>query len=111
MENPFEKLQLHLDKIESLINDLSINVGTNSTAKILDDKKPLKLKEAALFLGLAPTSLYGLIQKGKLVPLKPGKHLLFTREGLEAYLRGETPKQQDKIEPSIFLTRNKKARS
>lgn len=75
----------------------------------LEKNKPLRLKAAADFLGVAETTLYSLVHQGRIKPLKPGKHLLFTKESLEAYLRGERPEAQEKPDPSTYLLKTKKA--
>lgn len=72
----------------------------------LVDVKPFRLKEAADYLGLCKTTLYGHVHKGKLKPLKPGKHLFFTKESLDKYMNGEPP--EPKADPSEYLIRRKR---
>jgi len=103
--NPFEIISnqiADLDlKLEKLYEKLSIQPDSS--------KAPLRLKAAADFIGVAPATLYSLVHHGKLRPLKPGKHLLFTQESLESYLRGERPEKPEIEDPSTYLIRNKKA--
>lgn len=69
--------------------------------------KPLRLPEAASYLGIATQTLYQYISQGKIKPHKPAKHNLFYRDQLDAFIRGEQPEQPD---GSRFLKHNKKAR-
>lgn len=80
--------------------------GVLKSSSIPIESKLLRLKEAADYLGLCKTTLYGHVHKGKLKPLKPGKHLFFTKESLDKYLNGEPP--EPKADPSEYLTWRKR---
>lgn len=84
---------------------LEIQSAPRNTLSEIDESKPLRLRQAASYLGIAEASVYGLVAREKLKPLKPGKHLLFTRESLNAYLNGES----ETPDPSTFLLKRKKA--
>jgi excisionase family DNA binding protein len=105
MTNPFELIFDRLGNIENILLDLKFPI-----VQPIQVNRPLRLKEAADFIGVAPTTLYGLIAKKKIIPLKPGKHVLFMKSDLEAYLKGERPPTV-KEDPSIYLIRNKKGGS
>ncbi len=69
------------------------------------ESKPLRLKDAAEYLGVSNTTIYGYVHMGKLKPLKPGKFLLFTKDSLDRYLKGEPP--QNEVDPrGYFSLRN-----
>lgn len=70
------------------------------------DSRPLRLKDAAEYLGISNATLYSYVHDGKLRPLKPGKFLLFTRESLDRYLKGEPP--QAEVDPKDYLIWKKK---
>lgn len=104
ISNPFSIIDARLSNIESLLLDIK----HSPIESVKNDDKPLRLKAAADFIGVAETTLYSLVHQGKLKPLKPGGHLLFTKESLQAYLRGERPEQEVNEDPSTYLKRNKK---
>jgi len=103
---------IRLNQLEQLIENCLTRVLNNEPNRHLNSfpsNKPLRLKVAAAYLGLAETSLYALIHQGKIKPLKPGKHVLFTKEMLDAYLKGERPSVTEKTDASAYLLKNKKS--
>lgn len=102
MENPFESIMNELADIKSALSRLQ---STTTIASMPTGRKPLKIKEAADYLGLAETSMYPLVSSGKIKASKPGKHLMFTKECLDNYLSGNSKRQGD---PTEFLLVNKK---
>jgi excisionase family DNA binding protein len=57
------------------------------------DSPYLLAAEAAAYLRTTLKGLYGLVQRGRIKPM-PGRprRLLFTRESLDAFLTGQTPR-------------------
>ncbi|HNR09010.1 MAG TPA: helix-turn-helix domain-containing protein [Saprospiraceae bacterium] len=86
---------------------LSLYLPATANDRQTDPKKPLRHSAAASYLGIATQTLYQYISEGKIKPHKPGKHNLFYKDDLDAFIRGEQPVQPD---GSQFLKRNKKAR-
>ncbi|MDZ4707531.1 MAG: helix-turn-helix domain-containing protein [Saprospiraceae bacterium] len=87
--------------MKELLLEIQRSPGPPQT--ILDENKPLRLKEAAAYLGIAETTLYGLVSRKKIKFLKPGKHLLFLKIVLDEYIHGGS----DNLDPTAFL-KNKK---
>lgn len=52
-------------------------------------ERPLTVLEAAEYLSVHPQTIYNLVQKGRLRPLRVGNRLRFTRESLDRYMRGQ----------------------
>ncbi len=94
--------------LENTVSKVLTVFQENSKDQIVS-QKPYRLNEASNFIGVAETTLYSLVHQGKIKPLKPGKHLLFTKECLEAYLRGERPETNEKVDPSELLIKRKRA--
>lgn len=105
MYNPFEDLNIRLQTIENSISYLLDEIKSNKSKPIRYDK-PLRLAEAADYLGIKKTTLYGLVSDRKIIALKPSGHLLFTKEILDNYLN----RTKNEIEPTKYI-KNKKARS
>ena len=53
-------------------------------------KKGFKLKEAAVYLGVQPTSVRRLISRGILKPLRVLRHIIIPVSQLDALLEGES---------------------
>lgn len=47
----------------------------------------LTVREASQRLGLRPVTVYSLVQRGVMTPLRPGLPILLTRGEVERYLR------------------------
>jgi excisionase family DNA binding protein len=60
--------------------------GTNVEPAI--NSPYLTTAEAAAYLRTTPQGIYSLVKRGRLRPMPGSRKLLFTREGLDACLRG-----------------------
>lgn len=103
MCNPFELIMCELASMKGLL--LEIQRSPGPPQPLTDENKPLRLKEASEYLGISENTLYGLVSRKRIKFLKPGKHLLFMRSGLDQYIHGK----EDDLDPSEFL-KNKKGR-
>ena len=104
LENPFEQINILFDLLENSIITLIEEIKRKPSSK--EYNRPLRLAEAAEYLGVKKNTLYGLVSDRKIIALKPSGHLLFTKEILDNYLNGT----KHEIEPTKYI-KNKKARS
>lgn len=56
-------------------------------SSLTDEGKPMRVKEAAEFLGIPKNTLYMLTSKEKINSYKPAKHLLFLRQELIEWVK------------------------
>ncbi|MFW6275138.1 MAG: helix-turn-helix domain-containing protein [bacterium] len=85
------KLNERLDRIETL---LSKQVNTTQEP----EDQFLTIEEAAEFLKLAPTTMYGLVQRGSIPSMKRSKRLYFSKKELIEYLKKGRKKSMHDIE-------------
>lgn len=74
-------------------------------------EKLLTLIEAAKFLNLATSTVYGLVHRNKIPALKPSKHLYFEKAALMEYLQKGKKKSVEELEAeaaSYIVTKQKK---
>jgi len=101
LENPTfdsipECLSFIIRKISEIEGKISNQIPVDPPEEFMD------LKSAAKFLHLSCSRLYTLCQQRKMSFIKRGKKLLFTREGLLAYLNeGKKRSQTEIISDSI----------
>lgn len=79
------ELKRRVEKIERLLEQY---VNNNPSIE-RDDGKPLSMKQAADFLHLSVSRIYGLIYEGKLTPIqrKRKNKILFSYEELNRFLK------------------------
>src|SRR3990170_2095864 len=70
----------------------------------------LTLDEAASFLKVSKSTLYKLLESGKLSARKLGRAWRFNRSELEAWLRNPSPAPQAILEPSVTTVAKSPAR-
>lgn len=58
----------------------------------------LTVVEAAKFLSLSPSTIYGLVHEGKIPSMKPSKHLYFAKSDLLEYLKKNKRKSSQDLE-------------
>lgn len=97
--NQFTVIQITPDELSALIKE-AISSAL-SQQKPPDTNKPMRMDEAAKYLGIAKQTLYCNIGAGKIRPNKVGKHNLFFKEDLDALIRGNN----QAIDGSAFLKR------
>jgi excisionase family DNA binding protein len=87
MENPFDSINDRLSLIEKRLFSIE-NLIKSQLKKSNDDTESdrLSLPEAAEFLKLKKTTIYGLTFKGKIPYRKFGKLLVFSRKELKNWL-------------------------
>jgi len=85
MENPFVILATRLENIETLLQD--IRKQPEYQADPPDTHELLTVQDAAAFLRLSVTTVYGLISKGQLPAMKRSKRCYFTKVDLINYLK------------------------
>lgn len=78
----YEALERRLDLLEARLAALG-------GAKPSVDSPYLNTEEAPAYLRITPNALYGLVERRKLKPLPGHRKYRFTKEMLDAYLRGE----------------------
>lgn len=107
LENPFEfLLENFQNRIDQLENFMVQKFDELHHAKPIQQNKPLRIEDAANYLGIKKTTLYALVSDRKIKPLKPSGHLLFTKSILEDYLKGNG---RQKIDATKFIkAKNKK---
>lgn len=95
MENPFSVIDKRLDRIESLVLEL-----TSKGAQPAPPNAPdlLSIDEAVLLLNLAKPTVYNLVSTGKIPVMKKSKRLYFSRDELLKWLRTGRRKTVEEIE-------------
>ena len=83
MENPFLEISDRLKNIESLLTQTQHPF--KSTGDVADEKF-LTIQEAAVFLGLAKQSVYGMVSRRSIPVMKQGKRLYFSRMELKRWV-------------------------
>jgi len=78
MENPFEILEARLERIESMLRNIS-----NGTTK----DRPLKVENAAKLLGCSKSKIYHLTSREEIPFYRQGKFLYFFEDELLNWLR------------------------
>lgn len=101
--NPFSEIIDRLDSIDSRLSSLTQELPSQTERP----DKPMRMAEAAEYLGVSKQTLYGYVMQGKIQPKKVGKFSVFYRKGLDAFVQGEVPEKSD---PTQFIKRNKKSR-
>lgn len=97
MENPFEIIIEKLNYIESLL--LSMNEIDNNTIKNVEGvNEILTTEEAAKFLSLAKSTLYGMTCQREIPHFKRGKKLYFKRTELDEWLTKHRIKTNEEID-------------
>jgi excisionase family DNA binding protein len=108
MENSFETLpksvsQIHekLDKIEKLLL---------SKEQVKSSDKLLTVKQAAEFLSIAVSTLYGLNMKGEIPMMKISKRCYYSEKDLLEYLKNSKTKSKAELEKDVddYLNKNKR---
>ncbi|KAA6441151.1 helix-turn-helix domain-containing protein [Dyadobacter flavalbus] len=95
MENPFSVIDKRLDRIESLVLELT----SKSAQSILPDSPDLlSIDEAVLLLNLAKPTVYNLVSSGKIPVMKKSKRLYFSRDELLRWLRTGRRRTVEEIE-------------
>lgn len=84
MNNPFDELSMRLDRIEQLLAK-----SQNHETKKQTDDPLLNIEEAAAYLKTPKKTIYQYTSSRKLVPLKPGRRLLFRKSDLDNFLKGK----------------------
>ena len=89
MNEEIRELTRRIEKIECLLEQLTKNKYPIER----DDGKPISMKQAAYFLHLSISRIYGLIYEGKLTPIqrKRKNKILFSKDELKRFLK-ETDK-------------------
>lgn len=59
-------------------------------------EKPLNIKEAAEKLGVSVPTMYGKVHRKEIPFYKPAGKLYFYESELDAWIRGETTKREEK---------------
>lgn len=95
MENPFSVIDKRLDRIESLVLELT-SKGTQPAPPNTPDL--VCIDEAALLLNLAKPTVYNLVSMGKIPVMKKSKRLYFSRDELLKWLRTGRRKTVEEIE-------------
>jgi len=102
IENPFIAIDSRLSNIENLLHEIK---NTPPPHTVEDEKTPLRLVAAARRIGKAPTTVYALLAKGNIKGHKVGKHWLFYKTDLDAYITGD----DIKLDPTTYLVKRKRA--
>lgn len=75
------------EELDGLIQNSVLNaLRSQEQTHQKQQREYLTLKQASVFLDLAPQTIYGLTSKGRIPYLKSGKKLLFLKTALEAWL-------------------------
>lgn len=83
-DNPFTLIIDKLDSIETVLADLKSALPIQNE----HPDKPLRMKEAAGYLGISLQTLYSYIMAGKIKPKKAGKFNLFYKADLDRFIQG-----------------------
>ena len=83
-DNPFTLIIDRLDSIETVLANLKSALPVQSE----HPNKPLRMREAAAYLGISIQTLYGHIMAGKIKPMKAGKFNLFYKADLDQFVQG-----------------------
>lgn len=95
MENiTFEQLPKVLMEMKMQLNRIEGVLGNFSS--VSDCEKPLNIKEAAEFLNLAISTIYGKVSNDDIPHTKRGKHLYFNKSDLVNWVK--TGKRKTNIE-------------
>lgn len=107
MNNPFELIEARLSSIENLILDLKQPKQVETTEQ---PEQFLTVQEAAKFLNLTVSTIYGKVSKSELPVMKRSKRLYFSTTELMEYLKGGRKKSNAEIEAEAetYLYNNKK---
>lgn len=92
LPNQVRTLTLEVRELKRLLTERHEKPNSNQTEKLLT------LFEAAKFLNLAPSTVYGLVHRNKIPALKPSKHLYFEKQALIEYLHKGKKKSIKEIE-------------
>jgi excisionase family DNA binding protein len=102
------------EAVSELFNKLH-NIETLLTQKGTAQPAPegeelLSVKEAAVFLRLKVPTVYGLISKGQIPVLKPGKHCYFSKSDLLHYINEGRKQSRAEIESDAHLMLKQKGK-
>lgn len=105
LPNQVRALILEVRELKRLLTESQNQPTPNQPDKLLT------LIEAAKFLNLATSTVYGLVHRNKIPALKPSKHLYFEKSALIEYLqkgKKETVSDYNSEATSFLKTRLKK---
>lgn len=85
MNNPFELIEVRLNKIETLLLDLKNTPNEQGEKTEIDEL--LTVQDTAKFLSLSVPTVYTLISKGELPVMKRSKRCYFSKVELINYLK------------------------
>lgn len=105
LPNQVRTLTLEVRELKRLLTERRDLPKSNQPEKLLT------LIEAANFLNLAPSTVYGLVHRNKIPALKPSKHLYFEKAALMEYLQMGKKRSVKELEAeaAIYLkTKQKK---
>jgi hypothetical protein len=110
MENPFDIITQRLNRIEMLLEKLSISVANQKELNGgLDQISGIKLAEEVT--GLARASIYGLVCKKSIPCFKKGKKLYFSRLELIDWIKSGRCKTKSEIIQEVELQQIKSFKS
>ncbi|MBM1105166.1 helix-turn-helix domain-containing protein [Aurantibacter crassamenti] len=82
MENPFERIDKRLQRIEILLEKLVDNQSEN----LQENNKPMNTKDLSIYLSLSVYTIYGLTHSRTIPFIKKGKRLYFEKEAIDKWL-------------------------
>jgi len=93
MLNPFEHIDLRLDRIEQLVRGISEQQATEANTPPPAENLPdlVKIEEAANITGFKQGYLYELVNKNTIPFHRVGRSLRFSRRELEAWIKSGRP--------------------
>lgn len=105
LPNQVRVLTLEVRELKRLLTERQNQPNPNQPEKLLT------LIEAAKFLNLATSTVYGLVHRNKIPALKPSKHLYFEKSTLIEYLqkgKKKTVSDYNSEATSFLKTKQKK---
>jgi excisionase family DNA binding protein len=107
MENPFEIIIDKLNRIESLLL-LKGKAENSATESFQETNEILNTNEAAVFLSVAKSTLYGMTSQREIPHFKRGKKLYVKRSELEEWLTQHRVKTNGEIDrlATEYVSRN-----
>lgn len=95
-------IQFSEDEFRSLLKDcISESIASMPSASSEPIKKHFNIKEASVYLDLAPQTLYGFTSNRTIPFIKKGKKLYFKKSDLDEWLSEGRKKTKDEIGAAI----------
>ena len=109
MENPFEKIDQRLKRIENLLENIYSTIGSEKSTIV--PSKIMDIGQLSNYLGLSKSHIYKLTSTHSIPHSKRDKKLYFEKEAINEWLSENEVWSQDEIEKELvdyFIKKGKR---